>query len=248
MKNAQVKKLSSRQKQKIKVLISKPDFINAISELRKKWNIPKDGFKDQSLLDKWRQQLELNTQAYFDNELPSERKKLLEIKNQGDHNKYRKLLNDFNNKVPKNAFIRDIKKLAKDQKLSPRWVEGIRRYILTNDADRMGVFIGPVISTKIDFEFDTQVISIEIDADTTLSDIKAIWPSVKSAQKNLQYKTQDKFQPLRQFDRNKKAYELQQRGMKYEEIAKELSTNGDQYEYEEVGKMIERYKKKVDIS
>lgn len=248
MKSTQIKKLSTRQRQKIKVLTSKPNFISAIFELRKKWNIPKDGLENQELLDNWYQQLELNTQAYFDKELPKERKQLLKIKNQGDHAGYRKLLSEFNNKVPKNAFLRDIKKLNKIQKLSPRWVDGVRRYLLTNDPDKMGIFIGPIITTNFDLEFDTETISIEIDADTTLSDIKAIWPSVKSAQKNLRYKTQDKFQPLRQFDRNKKAYELHQQGMKYEEIAKDLSTNEKEYGYEEVGKMIERYKKKVDTN
>ncbi len=248
MNNDQIKKLSSRQQQKIKLLINKPDFDKAIVELRVKWDIPKKGLKDQKEIDNWYQQLEQDDKSFIEQNWTRKKTELQKIKESGDHFKYKSLLDDFNHSIPRNALLRDIKALVKEFKLSPRWVRGVNRYLLTNNPDTLGMFIGPVISTKIDFEFDTQVISIEIDADTTLNDIKAIWPSVKSAQKNLRYKTQDKFQPLRQFERNKKAYELQKQGLTYEEIAKELSNAKKEYGYEDVGKMIERYKKKVDIN
>ena len=248
MNREQTKKLSTRQQQKIKVLINKPDFIKAILKLRVKWNIPEKGLKHQKEIDNWHQQLEQDTRNFIEHNWAWKKEGLQKIKEGRDHSKHNSLLDDFNHSIPRNALLRDIKALVKEFKLSPRWVRGINRYLLTNDPDTLGIFIGPVISTSVDFEFDTQVISIEIDADTTLNDIKAIWPSVKSAQKNLRYKTQDKFQPFRQFERNKKAYELQQQGLTYEKIAKELSSAKKEYGYEDVGKMIERYKRKVDIN
>lgn len=248
MNSDQVKKLSSRQQQKIKVLINQPDFTKATLDLRVKWNIPEEGFNTQKEIDNWYQLVEQDTKNFIEQNWTRKKKELQKIKESGDHFKYKSLLDDFNHSIPRNALLRGIRALVKEFKLSPRWVRGINRYLLTNDPETLGMFIGPVISTKIDFEFDTQVISIEIDADTTLNDIKAIWPSVKSAQKKLRYKTQDKFQPLRQFERNKKAYELQQQGLSYEDIAKELSNDEDVYAYGDIGKMIERYKKKVDIN
>ena len=248
MKNDQIKKLSSRQWQRIKVLTSKPDFTNAISKLRGKWDVPVSGLKNQQELDSWYQQLEQNTKNYFSQKWPKERETLLKIKAQGDHSKYSEQLKKFNDSVPRNAFLRDIKKMVKALKLSPRWVQGVKRYLLTDDPDTMGMFIGPVLRTQIDLEFQTEVIYLKIEANTTLEDIKAVWPNVKEMQSRLPYKEQKKFQPLRQFSRNKKAFELRQQDMKYREIAKELSTKKKTYGYEEVGKMIERYKKKVDIS
>lgn len=248
MKNEYIKKASSRLKQAIKVLVSKPSFLNAVLILRKKWEIPNEGFKLQTDLDKWYQIINKDTDEYFNQFWPSKRQELAELKSKSNFAEHKKALDEFNNKVPRNAFLRDIKKLTKEQELSPSWIDGVKRYLLFNNPDNIGIFIGPVISTKIDIEFETETISLEIEANTTIEDIKAIWPSVKEMQSRLSYKKQEKFQPLRKFDRNKKAFELHQQGKKYKEIAVELSTNEKEYYEEDVSKMIERYRKLVDIN
>lgn len=248
MKNEYIKKTSSRLKQAIKVLVSKPSFLNAVLILRKKWEIPNEGFKSQTDLDKWYQIINKDTDEYFNQFWTSKRQELFELKSRDNLTEYKKALDEFNNKTPRNAFLRDIKKLTKEQKLSPSWIDGVKRYLLFNNPDNIGIFIGPVISTKIDIEFETETISLEIEANTTIEDIKAIWPSVKEMQSRLPYKKQGKFQPLRKFDRNKKAFELHQQGKKYKEIAVELSTNEKEYYEEDVSKMIERYRKLVDIN
>jgi hypothetical protein len=248
MKQEYIQKASTRQKQVIKVLISKPSFIDAIVSLRKKWKIPAQGIPSQNELDEWYQNLNEATEQYFDKQLPIKRQELVEIRNKGNFAEHKKVKDKFNNEVPRNAFLIDIKRLTHQQKLSPRWVDGVKRYLLFNNPDNMGIFIGPVISTSIDMEFDTETISLEIEANTTLEDIKAIWPSVMESQSRLSYKKQKKFQPLRKFDRNKKAYELYQQGKKYREIADEFSKTGKAIGEETVAKMIERYKKMVDIN
>jgi hypothetical protein len=248
MKQEYIQKANKRQKQVIKVLVSKPSFIDVITVLRKKWKIPEQGIQSQTELDKWYQRLNEDTEQYFDKKWPSKRKGLIELRSKGSLAEYKKVQDDFNNNAPRNAFLIDIKRLAHEQKLSPRWVDGIKRYLLFNNPDNMGIFVGPVVNTSIDMEFDTETISIEIEANTTLEDIKAIWPSVIKAQTKLSYKKQKKFQPLRKFDRNKKAYELYKQGKKYREIADEFSKTGKTIGEEAIGKMIERYKKMVDIN
>lgn len=248
MKQEYIQKAITRQKQIIQVLLSKPNFIDSIVALRKKWEIPAQGIQSQNELDKWYQNLNEATEQYFDKQLPIKRQELAEVKDKGNSVEHKKVMDKFNNEVPRNAFLRDIKRLTKEQKLSPRWVDAIKRYLLLNSPDNMGIFIGVVISTKIDWEFETETISLELEDNTTLEDIKAIWPSVMEAQSRLSYKKQKKFQPLRKFDRNKKAYELHQQGKKYGEIANLMSTEDKTYGEEDIGKMIERYKEKVDIN
>ena len=248
MKNEYIQKASSRLKQAIKVLVSKPSFLDAVLILRKKWDIPNEGFKSQTDLDKWYQKIDKDTEEYFNHFWPPKRQKLVELKSKGNFIEYKKALDEFNNKAPRNDFLIDIKKLTHEQKLSPRWTEGIKRFLLFNNPDNMGIFVGPVISTKFDLEFETETISLEIEADTTLEDVKAIWPQIKEMQARLPYTKQKKFQPLRKFDRNKKAYELHLAGKKYREIADEFSKDGKTIGEEDVAKMIERYKNKVDIN
>ncbi len=248
MKNEYIQKASSRLKQAIKVLVNKPSFLDAVLNLRKKWEIPNEGFKLQADLDKWYQKINEDTEEYFNQFLPSKRQELVELRSKGNLTERKKTQDEFNNKAPRNAFLFDVNRLTHEQKLSPRWIEGIKQFLLFNNPDNMGMFVGPVISTKFDLEFGTETISLDIEANTTLEDVKAIWPEIKEMQARLPYTKQKKFQPLRKFDRNKKAYELHQTGKKYREIADEFSKDGNTIGEEDVAKMIERYKKKTDIN
>lgn len=248
MKNGYIEKTIKRLQQKIKVLTSKPVFNQDILELRKKWHIPVVGIHSQEELDRWHQQLHSSTQTYFNSHWPTKRIELMKLQDAGKIVEYKEQLDLFNNAAPNTAFDRDIKHLIMTHKLSPRWHSAIKRYTLLNDPENMGIFTGIVLSTKHDLEFNMVTISLEIDADSTLDDIKAIWPEVKEMQSQLQYKQQNKFQPLKQFDRNKKAYELHQQGKKYREIADDFSQNGKIVGEEAIAKMIERHKKKADIN
>ncbi len=248
MKNEYIQKANSRLKQAIKVLISKPSFLDAVLILRKKWEIPNEGFKSQTDLDKWYQKINVDTEEYFNQFWPLKKQELVELKNKGNLTEHKKSQDEFNNKAPRNAFLIDLKRLTHEQQLSPRWIDGIKRFLLFNNLDNIGMFVGPVISTKFDLEFGTETISLEIEANTTLEDVKAIWPEIKEMQSKLPYIKQKKFQPLRKFDRNKKAYELHLAGKKYREIADEFSNDDKTFGEEDIAKMIERYKKKVDIN
>jgi exonuclease VII large subunit len=140
MKNEYIQKASSRLKQEIKVLVSKPSFLNAVLILRKKWKIPNEGFRSQTDLDKWYQKINEDTEEYFNQFWPSKRQKLVELKSKGNFLEHKKTLDEFNNKAPRNVFLIDVKKLTQKQKLSPRWTDGIKRFLLSIPASS-GTFL-----------------------------------------------------------------------------------------------------------
>jgi len=241
--------LRTKQKQKIKLLVNRPDFQKIILVLRKKWNIPKDGFQKQEDIDNWNNKLNFDSDKYLEEVLPAKKKDMDKAINDKNTELYFQLRNEFNNNLPRNAFLNDIKKLVHDQRISPRWINGIKRYLLSNNLDNMAIFLGPVIATKVDMELDLETISIEINEDTVLDDIKAIWPEVKERQSELLYKKRNKNQPMKNFERNKKAYKLKQEGKNLKEIAEILSNKYKKdYVYTDAADFIKKYKKIVGIN
>lgn len=244
-----INNLRTKQKQKIKLLVNRPDFQKIVLVLRKKWNIPKDGFQKQEDIDNWNNKLNFDSDKYLEEVLPAKKKDMDKAINDKNTELYFQLRNEFNNNLPRNAFLNDIKKLVHDQRISPRWINGIKRYLLSNNLDNMAIFLGPVIATKVDMELDLETISIEINEDTVLDDIKAIWPEVKERQSELLYKKRDKNQPMKNFERNKKAYKLKQEGKSLKDIAEILSDEYQKdYVYSDAADFIKKYKKIVGIN
>ena len=90
---------------------------------------------------------------------------------------------------------------------------------------------------------------ISIEADTTLEDIKAAWPNIKSTKKKLRYYKQDKFQPLKKFDRDQRAYELQLENKTNKQIATILTQEfKNVFSYAEIPKIIQRHKKRLGMN
>jgi hypothetical protein len=205
-------KLIKRQKQSINLLINRPDFEKAILFLREKWNIPKNGTKNQEEFDQ------------------------------------------LSNNIPTKDLLDDIKKIVHDQKISPRWINGIKRYLLSNDPDGMALFLGPIITNKIDINSGLETISIEINEDTTIEDIKAIWSDVNNSQTRLLYKKRKKNQPIKNFERNKKAYDLHQQGKSLNEIADIFSNTEYNLKNKitiadvDIADWIRKYKKTIGIN
>lgn len=87
---------------------------------------------------------------------------------------------------------------------------------------------------------------LEINADTTLEDIKYMWPMVMAEQKRLPDKSK-KFQPAPKLDIDKRAFELKNLGNKMTKIAdivsKEFSL--DVYTYKEASESVRRHKKRL---
>lgn len=83
MKKNYLEKRKDRLEQKIKLLVSRPDFQKEILELRKKWNIPLNGIKNEEDNQNWNRKLLIDTDEYYTKNWPRERKKIIELREQG---------------------------------------------------------------------------------------------------------------------------------------------------------------------
>lgn len=242
------KKQSQRIKQKILILTSRSDFLNDILELRKKWNIKTKGFDNDQKSHEWQDWLNEVSEKYSDDNWSQERDLEEKLAKDGNWTEKEQANKKFNDQVPINNFRNDILSLIKKYKLSKSWENSIKRYLLFNDINNMSPPMGN-LSLVSGWEDGFRKLSIELDANTTLEDIKNIWPYVMLEQKKLGDKTTDKFQPIKMFERDCEAYKLKQSGMPYEKIADVLSEKyGKDYGYEDIGSFIKRYKQKTGIN
>lgn len=244
MKKNYLDEKKKRLEQKIKVLVSRPAFQKEILDLRKKWKLPPDGIKTEEINQKWNEQLLIDTDEYYRINWPKERKEIIELRKQGKYKEAEALKKEINGQAPLNALSDDIWSIVIRYRLSPRWHNGIRRYLLFNDPKNMQIPAG--VTAKIDWEKGIKRISIELDEDTTLNDIKHAWSWVRKMYRG---KPADKYHQIPNFDRDKRAYELEQEGMVPSKIADTIQEEfGDALDYNELNIAIKRYKKRLNIS
>jgi hypothetical protein len=247
MKNDYFAEKTKRLKQAIKVLISRPAFQKEIADLRKKWNIPPDGIKNEDDNQEWNRNLDIATDRYHEKEWPKCRAEIDRLNKDRKFREAEEKRKEHNAKAPLNEFREDIWSVVRKYRLSPRWHTGIRRYILFNDPDNLNLTAGVTIVTT--WENGIKRIALEIDGDTTLNDIKHIWPWVKRMQKGLMYRQADKFQPIKNFERDTRIYELDQAGKTLKEIAETINLEFDNALLEgEIKQVIKRYKERLNIN
>jgi hypothetical protein len=237
-------KALSRLKQKIKLLVARPDFQKDIQELRTKWKIPSNGIKDEQENENWNMQLGIDTDEYYDKNWPKERKELLALRKAGKHREADEIKKKINADAPLNAFNNDIWSVIRKYRLSPKWNNGIRRYLLFNDPTNLNISFG--IPVKFEWENGMRRIYLEIDEDTTLDDLKNVWSWARKLQRGKKY---DKYQPIKNFDRDNRAYELQLEGRTEKEIGDIIQEEfGDTLDYNELNIAIKRHKKRLNIN
>jgi hypothetical protein len=247
MKNDYLDEKVKRLKQEIKVLVNRPAFQKEIADLRRKWKIPPDGIKNEDDNQEWNRKLVVKTDEYYEAEWPKCRTEIDKLNKEGKFREAEEKRKECNAKAPLNEFREDIWSTVRKYRLSPRWHNAIRRYILFNDPDNLNLAAGVTIINT--WENGMKRISLEIDGDTTMKDIKQVWPWVKRMQKDLMYKRADKFQPIKNFERDKKIYELDQEGKTLTEIAELINTEFDDALLEgELTQIIKRYKKRLNIN
>lgn len=247
MKNDYFEEKTKRLKQEIKVLVSRPAFQKEIADLRKKWNIPQDGIKTEDDNQEWNHKLDVATDEYHETEWPKCRAEIDRLNKERKFREAEEKRKEYNAKAPLNEFREDIWSVVRKYRLSPRWHTGIRRYLLFNDPDNLNLTAGVTIVNT--WENGMKRIALEIDSDTTLKDIRHIWPWVKRMQEGLMYKKADKFQPIKNFDRDKRIYELEQEGKSEKEIGDTIQQEfGDSLDYNEINIAVNRYKKRLNIN
>jgi hypothetical protein len=109
----------------------------------------------------------------------------------------------------------------------------------------MNLSCGITVHGKYDSDIDYSTLFIEIEDDTTLEDVKMFWSEIKDHQRRLESYNKKKFQPIKEFDRDKLALDLDQEGKTLKNIAEELKQKfGKEYDWTEVSKFIQRHKQK----
>ncbi len=243
-------KRRERINQKLKVLLSRPDFKVEIEQLRKKWSLPPEGIKDENESAKWQEWLEVETDKYFDENRSIERSKLDRLAKEKKFREREEEQKLFNQQAPLNAYHRDIEKLIDTFKLPPDWHHPLQRYLMFNESDNMWIPLNnATVQTTWDWDHGGKSqLSILINASTTIDDIKFIWPQVKRLQRRLNDKTQDKFQPIPNLDRDKRIYELAEQETSYEDIASQIKKEfkiSRNFGYEDVSRALSRYRKRL---
>lgn len=247
MKSDYFAEKTKRLKQAIKVLVSRPAFQKEIAGLREKWHIPPEGIKNEDDNQNWNSQLDIDTDDYYKTEWPKCRAEIDKLNAEKKFREAEEKRKECNANAPLNAFRDDIWIVVRKYRLSPRWHNAIRRYLLFNDPDNLNLTAGVTIVNT--WENGMKLISLEIDGDTTLKDVKHIWPWVKLMQKDLMYRQADKFQPIKNFERDTRIYTLDKEGKTLTEIAETINLEFDNALLEgELKQIIKRYKKRLNIN
>lgn len=229
--------------------MSNPEFQRDISELRVLWKIPSDGLKTNEESEKWHNQHCEDSERYFDEVWLANRPKFETLRQEKKFLEVDKLKKELNDANPVNALRKSIKNLLVKYRLAPRWESPVKMYLLSNQLQGMGMFLGVVTRLELDEDNGLERLLIEINDDTTLDDVKRSWSWIKIQQNKLSYKKQKKFQPIRQFERDKMAFELNEQGKTLKEIADELGRKFEkEYEWYEISKFIQRHRGKVGMN
>lgn len=242
-------KRRERINQKVKVLVARPDFQTDIAQLRNKWNVPPDGIKEEDKIQEWYHWLDEETDKYFKEKWPAQRSYLESLAKDGKLAEKEESRKQFNASAPLNAFQSDVGVLVNKYKLPQEWHNPVKRYLLFDSSHNLGVPLGNVsIQIAWDDKTGRRQLSLILNADTTIEDIKSFWPQVMLEQARLRDKTTKKFQPIPNLDRDKRICELAEQGKSYEDVAtvirgefKVKSTFG----YDDVSKALHRYRKRL---
>lgn len=237
------KRIKNVRNQALDVL-EKPGFIEAVAELRKKWNVKPEGITDINESQEWYGWLYQQQEHWRRIEWPKIRPKILELKKAGKSLEADKLTKQYNDKAPINALHVAIEKLVHKFDLEDKWHDGVKGYMLTNNPTALQSFLSNGISHQTDLATGRMKnLSISITKDTTLKDMNAMWSQVEFFQSMLPGKTKEKNVVPRNRERDEKIYDLQKRGKTYTEIGKQFGL-----EYNQVSTILRNYRRRTGKS
>lgn len=239
-----------RVNQKLKILIERKDFQTDIVDFRKRWNIPKDGFKTEDEYKEWMRWLEEQTDKYVDANWGKCRTEFQKLTKQGKLNEREELKRKFNHQSARNAFHYEILNLLIKHKIPTSWYSGMRLYLLSNDLNSARV---PLNNVTVQITWNEQTgerqLSLLLSADSTMDDVKAVWkPLVMPELKRLHDYSivKDRFKPNLELD--KRVHELWKAGDNtYEQIAEIIKSEfpvSSNFMFTDVSNALKRYKKR----
>ncbi len=250
MHKAYFYKRRERINQRLQILYARPDFQADVTEFRKRWNIPEDGLKTEEDNYAWKMWLEKETRRYIDEHREEHHQQMQDLLAQNKHIESDDLNKAFNQSIPRNAFRLEILRFLKKYKIPSQWEEVTRRYLLFNNTIDERMPINSItLQENWDFDLGGWQLTLLLSADTTLDDVKAIWPLVKEQQAKLYDHESKKFQPIPNLKIDERAYELKKLKMTYSKIADQIvkEFNLSDYTYKEVSESLRRHKKRLGV-
>jgi hypothetical protein len=238
-------KVLKSERQQVALLLANPHFQEAVAQARRAWDIPENGLLTIEDWQVWQNDFNQKDALHGVSRLEVSQK-IRDLKKREDAESLSealKLQDEFNANVPVNAFRNQIEQILVELNLPPDAYEPVRGYIVRGTMSSLHGSLGVVVEEKIDLKTGRAEILLRINETTTMRDVQQVWKNVKSLQKNLKYRRRERQRAMPQLNRNLKAVELQKKGMKLDDIAKETGIGS----YEDAGKEISRTKKKIGL-
>ena len=244
-----LKKDWKRYNQKLSLLFENPDFQKDIREIRKEFGLPVEGIADDGGRKKFEFDLYEKQDKFYREEFPKYRDELNKLQKDNNFVAYKNRSAEINNYAPLNRLGKVlVPSLIKKYNLTPSIKDMIRSYICHGDRC-FKVGLGIIIESLTDEDSGQGQVKIIIQEDTTLEDIKHCWSDVKFLQSKLRYRTHSKFQPIRNLELYKRAYQLKQE-KSYKQVAEILTkeSNDRVFGITDVQDFVKRYKKHIGIN
>jgi hypothetical protein len=203
-------------------LLANPKFEKEIKKLRQKWSISANGFIDDKQSELWHKKIEEDSDKAI--ELIDKREKGIT--------------------VPLNDFWNDINTVINKFNLPSRYVSFVEYYLKFSKVSKSE---SATVVVNYNRKLNRKEMFIQIYTDTTLEDIKSVWSRVRRFKKYLVgYRKDMKVREITNLQVEKRAYELQQEGVKPKKISEILKKEGlGTYDYDYVVKLISRFRKRT---
>lgn len=241
-------------KQKVDLLTLNSEFQKDILKFRKKWSIPKNGFKDCEGTEEYQEWLDKISDEYTNSEAYKTQKRLLSNKmnlatSKNDPKLYlntKEELRLLESKTPLNDYFNDQEIIATKYELSENYKMALSVFLLSSVFYPVYV---PKTPVRVWYERnleDKKKIFIEVYAETTIEDIREAWPMIKKWQKDtLGYKKGRK-RKTTYYSMNKRIFELHQKNTSNEDISTIIEKEfGRKILYYDISKIINRFKKGI---
>jgi hypothetical protein len=176
--------------QEAQKIVDNPYFQEEMIRLRKKWNIPEQGFTDIDKHQEWAKAFDRQEYEYIWSDEQAKARRLLKEKRQKlSPQEYtiaeeKKDWEELNAKIPVNEFHMDLNILRRELGLENYWDNFMQGYLISNKAGRLQGY-NSYIESRIKADSTDSELYLRIFANTTLDDIKEMWHLVELHQSKL---------------------------------------------------------------
>lgn len=220
------------------------DFKQEAAKFRKKFNVPKLGFKSYAETGPW------FTELYFDSVDAVPKEKSSDLRTIARRfRQYGEIHMDDSNKFENDRKIKildawfSLDDIRHKFALPPRWSKGVLTILLTNSTEKVYLSAGVAVGKKYNSKFYNEELEVRIDRFTRKRDLDEAWKVIEKMQKTLWGADLDRVKEVKSLKKYESAAKLRKKGLTYQQIGDELGiTSGEAKNWET------RYKKAIGIN